>query len=557
MNLLEQASLIITPNAYSENRVLTAKPINGDGLIGLTRATTATRVNSSGNVNLVPYNLLQYSQEFDNVVWNKVDTTITANTTVSPIGVQDADTMSVTGTTSRVIAPNTLTTGTYTISVWMRVLSGSGTMRFNLTIDGVNTNVIFSPTTQWQRFTTTFTVSTTATLVAFRAQTFVGNVAIWGAQLVQGTSALDYFFTTDRLDVPRIDYSLGGCPTLLLEPQRTNLILQSSFFDNASWSKTNSSIAVNTTTSPSGELDADSFIGNGTAAVTHSIQQSRSVTNGTVYTFSFYAKKNTNNFIQVLGSSTGFGVNNWANFDLNLGVVGSRGTLSTSSIESVGNGWYRCIATFTATATTAGVTLTLVLITSAASTRSEANALSTSVFLWGSQFEVGRYATSLIPTTTTTVTRNTDSIFKSNMFSNGYITSAGGTWLVDIKNNKSLTRDADGFGIQLADNAFPFGNSLSIRNTSAGRLVVGKRVSNVYTDLYTTLTDNVKIVIKWNGSTASVFVNGFLVVSSTSFTATSLNNFEATASSVPFYINKMIFYPTPLENGQCAVLSTI
>jgi hypothetical protein len=429
-------------------------------------------------------------------------------------------------------------------------------MRFNLTIGGVNTNVIFSPTTQWQRFTTTFNVSTTAAVIAFRAQTFVGDIAIWGAQLVQGTSALDYFFTTDRLDVPRIDYSLGGCPTLLLEPQRTNLILQSSFFDNASWSKANSSIAVNTTTSPSGLLDADSFIGNGIAAVTHIMSQNRNVTNGTVYTFSFYAKKNTNNFIQVFGTSTGFGVNNWANFDLDLGVVGSRGTSSTSSIESVGNGWYRCIATFTATST-ATTTLTFVLITSAASARQEANALSTSVFLWGSQFEVGRYATSLIPTITTTVTRNTDILFKNNMFFGGYITSAGGTWLVDIKNNKSLTRDADGAGIELADNSFPFGNSLSIRNTGTGRLVVGKRVSSVYTDLYTTLTDDVKIVIKWNGSTASVFVNGSLVVSSTSFTATLFNNFQAIASSVPFYINKMIFYPTPLDNGQCAVLSTI
>jgi len=557
MNLLEQASLIITPNAYSENAVFTAKPINfNDGFIPLSRATTATRVNSSGNVNLVPYNLLQYSQDFDNAVWNKVDTTITANTTVPPIGFEYADTMSVTGTTSRVIAPNTLTTGIYTLSVWMRILSGSGTMRFNLTIDGVNTSVIFSPTTQWQRFTTTFNVPTTATLIAFRAQTFVGDVAIWGAQLVQGTSALDYFFTTDRLDVPRIDYSLGGCPTLLLEPQRTNLILQSSFFDNASWSKSNSSIAVNTTTSPSGLLDADSFIGNGTAAVTHTIQQNRNVTNGTVYTFSFYAKKNTNNFIQVLGTSTGFGVNNWANFDLNLGVVGSKGTSSTSSIESVGNGWYRCIATFTATSTVSA-TLTFVLITSASSARQETNALSTSVFLWGAQFEVGRYATSLIPTITTTVTRNTDILFKGNMFSEGYITSAGGTWLVDIKNNKSLTRDADGAGIELTDNSFPFGNSLSIRNTGTGRLVVGKRVSSVYTNLYTTLTDDVKIVIKWNGSTASVFVNGSLVVSSTSFTATSLNSFQATASSVPFYINKMIFYPIPLDNGQCTVLSTI
>ena len=35
-------------------------------------------------------------------------------------------------------------------------------------------------------------------------------------------------------NVPRLDYSDGGCPNLLVEPQRTNLLLRSEEFDNAS-----------------------------------------------------------------------------------------------------------------------------------------------------------------------------------------------------------------------------------------------------------------------------------------------------------------------------------
>jgi hypothetical protein len=51
----------------------------------------------------------------------------------------------------------------------------------------------------------------------------LGGVYLWGAQLVEGSSALTYQKTVDRLDIPRIDYTGGGCPSILLEPQRTNL----------------------------------------------------------------------------------------------------------------------------------------------------------------------------------------------------------------------------------------------------------------------------------------------------------------------------------------------
>jgi hypothetical protein len=55
------------------------------------------------------------------------------------------------------------------------------------------------------------------------------DILIWGAQLVEGSSALTYQKTVDRLDIPRIDYTGGGCPSILLEPQRTNLVATASF----------------------------------------------------------------------------------------------------------------------------------------------------------------------------------------------------------------------------------------------------------------------------------------------------------------------------------------
>jgi hypothetical protein len=66
-------------------------------------------------------------------------------------------------------------------------------------------------------------------------------------------------------NVPRIDYTGGGCPSILLEPQRTNIVLRSEEFDNASFQKNLSSVSANTTTAPDGTLTADTWTGDGTS----------------------------------------------------------------------------------------------------------------------------------------------------------------------------------------------------------------------------------------------------------------------------------------------------
>jgi hypothetical protein len=64
-------------------------------------------------------------------------------------------------------------------------------------------------------------------------------------------------------NVPRIDYTGGGCPSILLEPQRTNIVLRSEEFDNVSFVKNLSSVTPNNTTAPDGTLTADTWTGNG------------------------------------------------------------------------------------------------------------------------------------------------------------------------------------------------------------------------------------------------------------------------------------------------------
>jgi hypothetical protein len=361
--------------------------------------------------------------------------------------------------------------------------------------------------------------------------------------------------------VPRLSYMYGSCPALLLEPQRTNLALYSEQLSDVTWGKIFCSVTANSTTSPDGNTTADTFTADGSNNQHYVVgSTSGTVTSGSSYTYTIYAKKNTNNFIQLWISNTFGGM--FANFDLNNGVVGTLGTGGTgsnptSSITSVGNGWYRCSMTFVPT-TTSAVGLLVAMTTSASAVRAEANTLSTSVFLWGAQLELGAYSTTYIPTTTASATRIADSFSRNNIYTNGLITSSGGTWFVELRGNVPYTRDASGSFFIDSQNG-GLGNGFNIRNvgTPNQRFVIVKYVSFASSNLYFTLTDTVKIAIKWNGTTADVFVNGTKQVSGTSFTTTNMDFFGANGNDQPKFIQQMALYPSPLSDTDCTTLTTL
>ena len=358
-------------------------------------------------------------------------------------------------------------------------------------------------------------------------------------------------------NVPRIDYTGGGCPSILLEPQRTNIVLRSEEFDNnTSFQKSLSSVSANTTTAPDGTLTADTWTGDG-AIGQHSLEQVVSATSGVAYTQSVFAKKGTNNFLQIVGTGAIYTTATvFANFDLEKGVVGSLGAGTTSTITDFGNGWYRCTMTATATATVSGSGFLLWLITSATSPRAQLNSLATSVHLWGAQVEAGAYPTSYIPTTTATVTRNADVISRNDIYTNNLITAAGGTWFVHLINNTAFTADSNIGAIHLDTASFGYTNGLMLRKQTALRIKLQTYLSGSGSFIYTTTTDTVKILFKWNGATADVFVNGAKVVSATPFTTTNMQ-YLASNSAIYALIKETMLFPKPLTDAECQALTTL
>jgi hypothetical protein len=227
----------------------------------------------------------------------------------------------------------------------------------------------------------------------------------------------------------------------------------------------------------------------------------------------------------------------------------------------VGNGWYRCSVTATPLSTTT-IRIQWNIVTSATSPRVESYAGdgTSGLFIWGAQLEVGSFPTTYITTTSASVTRNADTFQLSNVFTNNLISSAGGTWFVDLRNN--IERRRDGFAgndFFLSTTTGPFaGDNFLIANwVLTSRLQIIKCVSGSSAVLYTTTANTAKIAIKWNGTTADIFENGIKVISATAFPATAMENLRTNILDVPRAINSMALYNTPLSDAECIQITTL
>jgi hypothetical protein len=367
--------------------------------------------------------------------------------------------------------------------------------------------------------------------------------AVKGADLdvVRATSATrvnaNGVIETVASNVPRVDHSGGECPSILVEPQRTNLVLRSEQFDNASWIGVNGGLGSlptrtpNVAIAPDGNLTADLVvfnINNGTSSADISqIQQNLSLTSS-IHTFSIYAKS-SDNITRIVK------------------VVMPSGNVFNITITA---DWQR----FTITDTTVGTGAIRLRLRGNESTAKIAN-----LHLWGAQLESGSNATSYIPTTTASVTRNADVISKTGI--SDLIGQTEGTVFLDYQHNASekgqrifsLRRSGGGFQNSIALE-FNNPNNLSLFNFDAG-------VANVSITSVQSVNKRLKIAIKYKQNDFSLFINGQLIASDNSCTVAGLFSelriFNFTTGQINSYANLFSLWKTALTDQECINLTTI
>jgi hypothetical protein len=241
--------------------------------------------------------------------------------------------------------------------------------------------------------------------------------------------ASDGYIASASNNGPRFDYDPVSkiCRGLLIEESRQNLLTYSEELNRLT--KTRSNILADQFTSPNNTLTADNFYDDTTVSNTHfASTASISFTSGTYYTLSVFVKKNGRN-ISLAFSSTSFGANVRYTFNLDAGTasVNVAGTNSSSAIVDAGNGYWRCSITAQATAT-ASSAAALYLIDG--STLSYTGDGTSGVYIWGAQLEAGAFATSYIPTTTTSLTRNADVVSMTGTNFSDWYNATEGTFYV-------------------------------------------------------------------------------------------------------------------------------
>ena len=210
-----------------------------------------------------------------------------------------------------------------------------------------------------------------------------------------------------RLDYPLIDGVVQDCPALLLEPQRTNLFTQSETFSN--WSNSQSTETINSGISPDGSNTATKVKPTTSSSSWSGLNSpSLSITSGTAYTFSVFAKKDEYSYVQVGGSTPRFN-GSFSTIDLSNGTVVYESGIN-ADVESYGNGWYRISFTQTAISSGSGLAGFIAVYNYAPNSRLQSfgGDGSSGILVWGCQFEAGSYQTSYIPTSGSTATRSAD-----------------------------------------------------------------------------------------------------------------------------------------------------
>lgn len=433
-----------TADAYIDN--ITVKELAGNSAY---QTTSASRPTLSAL-----YNLLTYTEQFDNAVWAKNESSVTANAAIAPDGTLTADKfIPNTVLANHRIAQNisAWTLGvTYTFSFYAKAAEYTVAHLYDAAFSGVviayfdlSAGTYSVPTSTlnptvsmtnvgngWYRCVCTATATNNLTNSSGFARIGVGNTAniagdgtsgiyIWGAQLIVTNSLLSnayqrvaasgtydsdlskfpYYLKFDGVDDSMATSSIDFSTVTSDGQARRNLLTYPTAFDDAAWTKYRTTITANATTAPDGTATADQLVNTATTNTFGFYFSTTVVPTGTT-TLSIYLKKSTQRYLALAASDTSaayaaIGIDLDAGSITRTEATGGKFTLVSSSISNVGSGWYRVSLTVTISTGTTYFELNQrnTEWTSGTFVEAYTGTTSQSTYVWGAQLETGSSAT--------------------------------------------------------------------------------------------------------------------------------------------------------------------
>lgn len=364
---------------------------------------------------------------------------------------------------------------------------------------------------------------------------------------------------------PRFDYDplslqLRG---LLIEGQRTNLILHNTEFNDVLWAKNRCATTPDVTASPDGTQTADLVARSDETTSDWYVSQRGQIDAGTTYCSSVFFKPSpgATSAIAVYLHTTGFTNNIAVAWDRKADApVVISGVPTAYGMEKLANGWRRLWVSGVATTTTLSGYASLCWSRSGAvgTFAAAADPLGEGYYLWGAQLEVGEYPSSPILTTTAQVTRPADLVAVNTVAP--WFNPLAGTLLLDCVGRHAAPGTA--FGLSLGiDNK----NYIGLAYNAAGKAVQsafvrtagdGPVLGGGYGDA------TLRQALAWDGTLVAHSVNGGAVVTAQppangypTIASLRIGHSHYTNTVVPMHVRAVNYYPRRLSNAEIQALT--
>lgn len=374
------------------------------------------------------------------------------------------------------------------------------------------------------------------------------------------------FFGTDGLlktaapNVARFDNDPATLRPLglLIEEQRTNLLLHSRDQTQAAWSKTDVTPTRNQV-GIDGTANSACLMTEGSAGTAFVAQNVSAVAAGSTLTGSIVMKRGNTDWVRVFvgeTSSTDGGLC-WVN--LATGAKGTvqgfgAGTNNSCTVTNLGGGWYRIALTSLPNGT---YTIPRMYWHSASADASATRVDGATYIVDCAQLEVGSFATSIITTGTATVTRAADSASMTGANFSSWYNQTAGTFVVEHDYIANPNADSQVFAATDAAVA----NMLGARRPGSGQQTILQRTPTNIDIILAAASANVvtKIANSYDGVGTSGVLNGTAAVTAGAWTPTNLDRIflghRNAVSQLNGHIRRLTYYPVRLGNSQLQALT--